>query len=292
MQPFTAILVLMLAAAAATAAGPDFAADVAGFLDRHCVDCHAGPDAEMGLALDGFADEAAVLAARPRWRKILSRMDSGEMPPPEATRPPAAEVDAFLAAVRGTFARADAAPPDPGPAPIRRLSRAEYDNTIRDLFGTDLRAAANFPPDGVGYGFANIADVLTVSPLLMDRYLDAAEQVAALVLPAEPAKPVRRQVPGHEAGPPHERVPRERFRTLRGSEREPFLSGPLHINMVADPEGEYVVRARLYATAADDGPVRVVLMAAGRGSRSRVMAWLLWRTPPGPRRGGGGRVRS
>ncbi len=270
MQRARLIPVGVLAAWAAAATAGEFQADVAGFLERHCLDCHTGPEAEMGLALDGFGDEAAVLVARPRWRKVLSRVASGEMPPPEAGRPAAAERDAFLGTVREAFARADAAPPDPGPTTIRRLSRAEYDNTVRDLFRTDIRAGAAFPADGVGYGFANIADVLTVSPLLMERYLDAAEEIALKVLPLKPAQPVRRQQEGKWCEPASPRVPQDQFRPLRASESDPVLSGPLHTPVAIDPEGEYVVRARLYATAADDRPVRVALLAAGRKMAARL----------------------
>lgn len=262
----------LVAAWAGIASAGDFTVDVAGFLDRHCIDCHAGSDAEMGLTLDGFRDEAAVLAARPGWRKILSRVESGEMPPPEAERPAAAERAAFLAAVRASFARADAAPPDPGPTVIRRLSRAEYDNTIRDLFQTDFRAGAAFPADGVGYGLANIADVLTVSPLLMERYLAAAEEVAALVLPVEPPVPVARYKAGKECEPSHRSLPRNPFRRIRGGEENPAATGPLNTPAAIDAAGEYVVRARVYAESPDGGPVRVALMAAGRHMNARLPA--------------------
>ena len=188
MQRIGLIPVVLAAACGGLASAHDFPADVVDFLDRHCVDCHSGPDAEMGFRLDDLRDEATVLTARPRWRKILSRVAAGEMPPPEAERPVAAAQDAFLTEVRAAFARADAAPPDPGPTLIRRLSRVEYDRTIHDLFETDFEAGAAFPADGVGYGFTNIADVLTVSPLLMERYLDAADQVAAKVLPVAAPK--------------------------------------------------------------------------------------------------------
>ena len=270
MQRAKLIPIGILAAWTATAAAGDFGADVAGFLDRHCVDCHAGSDAEMGLALDGPRNEAAVLADRPRWRKVVARVEAGEMPPPEAERPPAAEVDAFLATVRGGFARGDAAPPDPGPTVIRRLSRTEYDNTIRDLFHTDLRAGATFPADGVGYGFANIADVLTVSPLLMERYLDAAEQVAAQVLPATEPKPVRREIAGKHCEPASAQVPRDKFRPIRASESEIILAGPLNTTVAVDPDGNYMVRARLYATSPDGRPVRAALMVAGRKMHERL----------------------
>lgn len=272
MQRATAIAIAVLASWAVTAAAGDFQADVTGFLDRHCVDCHAGPNPEMGLSLEGFRDQSAVLAARPRWRQILSRVESGEMPPPEAERPAAADRDAFLRAVRESFAKADAAPPDPGPTVIRRLSRAEYDNSIRDLFGTGFRAGETFPADGVGYGFTNIADVLTVSPLLMERCLDAAEAVAEQVLPSTPRKPVRREIQGRHCEPASPRVPQGRFRPVCATEAELVLSGPLNIPAKIDPAGEYIVRARLYATSPDDRPVRVALMLAGRTMAERLPA--------------------
>jgi hypothetical protein len=264
-------LVLAVAWGGLAVAG-DFTADAVGFLERHCIDCHAGPDAEMGFRLDDLRDEATVLAARPRWRKIQSRVAAGEMPPPDAERPPAAAQDAFLAAVSAACARADAAPPDPGPSVIRRLSRAEYDNTIRDLFQTDFRAGAAFPADGVGYGFTNIADVLTVSPLLMDRYLDAAAEVAARVLPVAAPKPVARRMPGMECDPKASGLPREPFRALRAGAAEPALSGPLTTPAATDAAGEYVVRARVFADSPDGGPVRVALMAAGRRMGERLPA--------------------
>jgi hypothetical protein len=80
------------------------------------------------------------------------------------------------------------AKPDPGRVTIRRLNREEYNNTLRDLLGVDARPANDFPSDGVGYGFDNIGDVLSISPLLMERYLDAAQTVAELAVPLEAAK--------------------------------------------------------------------------------------------------------
>ena len=272
MQRAKLITVAVLATSALAARADDFSTDVAGFLDRHCIDCHAGPDAEMGLTLDAFQAEASIATSRPRWRQILSRVAAGEMPPAEVERPDPAEVDRFLEAVRAACGRADAAPPDPGPALIRRLSRVEYENTIRDLFGTELRASANFPPDGVGYGFTNVADVLTVSPLLMERFLDAAEQVAARVVPVEPPKPVRRETAGRHCLPVNPHVPKDEFRPIRAAESSAMLSGPISTTVAFETDGEYVVRARLYATAADAGPVRVALMAGGRRMAERLTA--------------------
>jgi hypothetical protein len=262
----------MVMAAATLAAAGDFQADVTGYLERHCLDCHAGPEAEMGFDLAPVRSETDVLGDRPRWRKILGRVAAGEMPPPdEASPPPAAERDAFLATVRDAIARTDtAAPPDPGPTVLRRLNRAEYDNTIRDLFRTDFQAGETFPADGVGYGFSNIADVLTVSPLLMERYLAAAEDVAARVLPVVPPKPVVREMAGRFCEPAGPHVPRDQFRPIRADADGPILAGPLNTPAPLDADGEYVVRARLYATAPDGRPVKAALMVAGNGMTARL----------------------
>jgi len=259
-------------AVATLAAAGEFQSDVLGYVERHCLDCHAGPEAEMGFDLAPVRSGIDVLGDRQRWRKILSRVAAGEMPPPDdATPPPAAERDAFLATVRDAIARADATvPPDPGPNVLRRLNRAEYDNTIRDLFSTDFQAGETFPADGVGYGFSNIADVLTVSPLLMERYLAAAEDVAARVLPVVPPKPVVREIAGRFCEPANPHVPRDRFRPIRADADEPILAGPLSTPAPLDADGEYVVRARLYATAPDGRPVKAALMVAGRKMETRL----------------------
>ena len=112
------------------------------------------------------------------------------MPPPPRPQPKAAEVEAVSAAVQALFDRADAAAkPNAGRVTIRRLNRTEYNNTIRDLVGIDFKPADDFPADDVGYGFDNIGDVLSVSPLLLEKYLSAAEAILdqAIVI-ADPPK--------------------------------------------------------------------------------------------------------
>ena len=116
-----------------------------------------------------------------------------EMPPPERPQPKPAEVEAVTAAIQGIFDRADAAAkPNAGRVTIRRLNRTEYNNTIRDLVGVDFKPADDFPADDVGYGFDNIGDVLSVSPLLLEKYLSAAEAILdqAIVI-ADPPKPTK-----------------------------------------------------------------------------------------------------
>lgn len=253
----------MLVSAAAPVAAADLPPVVVGFLRDHCHDCHAGAKPDAGLALDTFATHATIRSDRPRWHAILGRVAHGEMPPAEADQPADAARAAFVAGVRAAFAAADSGPPDPGPAPPRRLNRAEYDATIRDLLGADFRAAAAFPEDEVGHGFANMADVLTVSPLLLERFLDAAETIAVQAIPADvPAPPVR-QTKGRHLWPVREDLAGVVFREVRADGENPAATGPLWLPIALAATGEYLVRARLYATSPAGQPVEVALMAEG-----------------------------
>src|SRR5206468_1049122 len=124
-----------------------------------------------------------------RWRDVVEMVRSGEMPPDDKPQPSAEEKRRFLASVAGVLAKADAGKPDPGRLTVRRLNRNEYNNTIRDLLHIEFRPADDFPSDDVGFGFDNIADVLTVSPVLMERYLDAADKIAAQAIPLSAIAP-------------------------------------------------------------------------------------------------------
>ena len=129
----------------------------------------------------------SLTAGREGWEKIIRKMRTGEMPPKGIPKPPPAQVDALAKFVEGEFARADKSlKPDPGRVTARRLNRNEYSNTIRDLLGVDFHAERDFPTDDSGYGFDNIGDVLTISPILMEKYMDAAERIAARAIGADP----------------------------------------------------------------------------------------------------------
>ncbi len=157
-----------------------FDATVLPFVKRYCLDCHSGADAEQGVQLDKYHAGEAASEDQATWRKVLRMLRARKMPPKHSRRPKDAEYDAVNAWLEATLRQADpAGPPDPGRVTIRRLNRAEYTNTIRDLLGVEFNAAADFPSDDVGYGFDDIGDVLTLPPLLMEKYLAAAEQIAA-----------------------------------------------------------------------------------------------------------------
>jgi hypothetical protein len=180
---------------------PDFAREVRPVLDHYCVKCHGGAKPKGGLALDAFADEGAAARAVAVWEKVADRLRTREMPPPGRPRPTAGEVAALdrwmlLCAFGVDCVR----PPDPGHVTLRRLNRAEYNNTVRDLLGVGLRPADDFPADDAGYGFDNVGDVLATPPSLAEKYLAAAEALVGaawkdeasrtrnLVKPVDPAR--------------------------------------------------------------------------------------------------------
>ncbi len=238
----------------------DFATAGFGFLQKHCVHCHGEKTRRADLALHGYRDEAAVLKDRKTWEAVVNMVRSGEMPPKKRPRPDAAEIDAFLRSVEAAFARAERnAPPDPGRVTVRRLNRAEYNNTIRDLVGVDFQPAEDFPSDDVGHGFDNIGDVLSLSPLLLERYLVAAEGIAQQAIAVVPPKPRTRHLESRFLLPYLEpsRSRGIRWRPLSGTET-------LRTTYRLSTAGDYVIGVRAYGTSPDAEPARLALLADGK----------------------------
>ena len=182
----------------AAAAATRFHDEVESILADHCASCHGNGSKKGGVALDGFESDDALLARRDLWNNVLKNVRAGLMPPSDKPRPTAEEIKTLETWIKRDAFRLDPSNPDPGRVTLRRLNRVEYRNTIRDLMGIDFRADEEFPADDSGYGFDNIGDVLTVSPLLLEKYLQAAETIVATAVPAV-ARVVRtRTVPGAE----------------------------------------------------------------------------------------------
>ncbi len=170
----------------------DFAKTVSPVLNQTCGQCHNARMATAGLNITEFDSVDSIASNRAGWNKILARVEAGEMPPPGVTTSSPEQLDAMAAFVRGAIETADAsAAPDPGRITAHRLNRNEYSNTVRDLLGVNFRADRYFPTDDSGDGFDNIGEVLTVSPVLMDRYLNAAERIAKWTLSTDvPPAPI------------------------------------------------------------------------------------------------------
>jgi len=152
---------------------------IAPFVKKHCLECH-GPDVQEGdIAFDRFQSVASLQADQKTWQRALEMLRSGAMPPEDAEQPSERQRREVVHAIEQAIYQIDCdEEPDPGRVTIRRLNRAEYNNTVRDLLGVKFRPADDFPSDDVGGGFDNIGDVLTLPPLLMEKYLAAAERIA------------------------------------------------------------------------------------------------------------------
>ena len=117
------------------------------------------------------------------WEKVVEKLKPGQMPPPGVPPPPAEIATAVTRWLESEFARQDRlVKPDAGRVTARRLNRAEYNNTIRDLLGVDIRPADNFPGGQAAFGFDNISDALNLSPVLLEKYMDAAERAVRTAL--------------------------------------------------------------------------------------------------------------
>src|SRR4051794_25548965 len=140
------------------------------------------------MALDsGDPTKAGDDAAK--WERVLRKMRRGEMPPPGLPRPDAATAASFTASLEAALDRAAVEHPNPGRPAVHRLNRAEYTNAIRDLLALDIQAGSSLPVDDSGYGFDNIADVLSMSPALLERYFSAARMVSRLAVGDLTTKP-------------------------------------------------------------------------------------------------------
>jgi mono/diheme cytochrome c family protein len=152
-----------------------FQAATRALFDETCSQCHNPTDADGGLDVTEYASPESLSTRRAGWESILGKLRSGEMPPSGVARRQDL-IDGLVRFLDAELERADLnAKPDPGRVTLRRLNRSEYTNTIRDLLAVDFRADQSFPADDSGEGFDNIGDVLTVSPVLMEKYLAAAE---------------------------------------------------------------------------------------------------------------------
>lgn len=158
-----------------------FQESVRPFLATYCLGCHGKDEPEGDLDLSAFTTTESVARALPHWELVVEQLEAGSMPPAKAKKRPTDEaralVVAWIEAVRQREARRNAG--DPGPVPVRRLSNSEYDHTIRDLTGFDLRPTREFPVDPANEaGFDNSAESLAMSPALVKKYLQAARLVA------------------------------------------------------------------------------------------------------------------
>ena len=194
---------------------PVYSRDVEPLFDRYCMKCHDRAAARGGVVLEDLLDEILDKEHQSLLIRVADNLRSESMPPEGEPRPVAGEsellndwLDTAIATVRR----------DAGSVHLRRLNRAEYNNTIRDLIGIDLRPAADFPSDDIGYGFDNIGEVLSTPPMLVEMYLSAADKVISVAFQHSEAI-------GRILNPPADAFPLA-FRKYRAPVRTPPGQGP------------------------------------------------------------------
>ena len=215
--------------------------DYPAFLNKYCITCHSDKTKAGGMSLvDATADieRDNIPAHADIWEKVIRKVRVGMMPPQGLPRPDQATRDAFVSGLQNALDRAAVAKPNPGRPLVHRLNRTEYANAIRDLLALDVDSASLLPPDDSGYGFDNIADVLGVSPVLLERYLSAAGKISALAV-----------------GDPGVGPAGETFRVRQDASQDVHIEGlpigtvgGLLAKITLPLDGEYVLQPMLFRT--------------------------------------------
>jgi hypothetical protein len=175
----TAALAASLATsvAAPKSAAAHFRKSIQPVLNKYCSDCHEDGMHKGNVSFDELGADADLVANQALWSKVLKNVRAGLMPPENKDRPDPAERQRLEAWIKYEAFGIDPKNPDPGRVTVRRLNRIEYRNTVQDLMGVEFDTETEFPQDDSGYGFDNIGDVLTVSPMLLEKYFAAAQTI-------------------------------------------------------------------------------------------------------------------
>jgi hypothetical protein len=192
-----AVSCLRVLARADESALASFGREAQPILEDHCYDCHGDGSKKGGVQLDGFKTDSDV-RNRALWFRVMKNVRAGIMPPASEARVSPQEEKALMTWIKLQAFSLDPAHPDPGRITLRRLNRVEYRNTVRELTGVNFDTLKEFPADDTGQGFDNLADVLTISPMLLERYLDAAQSIIGEVVPTQPRVVAAQTIPGRQ----------------------------------------------------------------------------------------------
>jgi mono/diheme cytochrome c family protein len=216
-------------------------------LDQYCVTCHNDVQKTAGLVLSAL-DVTEIGMHAETWEKVVRKIRTGAMPPAGVRRPSRADYDLLASTLEDVLGRSADALRSAGRSSVARLNRAEYSNAVRDLLAVDIDTQSLLPADDSGYGFDNIADVLSMSPALLERYISAADKISRLAIGNEALRP---RVETYSM--------RSDYRQdARMGEEFPFgTRGGLTIRHFFPADGEYLLKIRLQRQANKQvGPIR------------------------------------
>ena len=207
-------------------------------LDQYCVTCHSAGLMTGGLELESI-DVESIPATAEIWERVIRKVGGNMMPPAGMPAPDDIARSTFVSSLEAELNQAARNNPNPGRALLHRFNRAEYANAIRDLLALDVDPALLLPPDDSSYGFDNIADVLGMSPLLMERYVSAAERISALAV-GDMSLPASAEM---------YRLKMDQIQTDRMEGLPVGTRGGTLIRHGFPIDGEYIIRVRLWKTS-------------------------------------------
>jgi len=229
--------------------------EVLPILEKYCFDCHGEGTAKGELSLDSWKSSAERVADLHVWKEVLRNVSLKVMPPPKRKAQPSEEERSVIENwIERRVFHYDPGNPDPGRVTIRRLNRQEYNNTVRDLLHVNFKPAEDFPPDDTGYGFDTIGDVLTLSPVLLEKYMNAAQRVmdSAIRTQEPPGKTQHYPAQSLKGGQMHS-----------GSRILPTV-GSISLRHDFSQDGEYIIRVRAAAHQAGGEAAKMTLNVNGK----------------------------
>jgi hypothetical protein len=258
--------------AAENPAAAHFRKEVQPILVEYCYDCHGEGTSKGKVAFDEFKSDDELLGKHDLWSKVLKNLRAGLMPPEKKPRPSAEQVRRLENWIKQEAFGIDPKDPDPGRVTIRRLNRVEYRNTIHDLMGFDFNVDDELPPDDTGFGFDNIGDVLSLSPMLLEKYMQAAESIVAAAVPRVTRVVREKTIPGRDFCNPDGEGSGGRSKDRYSFYEESTLTHAF----TAEQAGSYRVELELEVAGQfdfDPGRCRIVFKVDDRELRSEELGW-------------------
>src|SRR5438477_7391113 len=254
-------------AAAEVSAAAHFRKEIQPLLSQYCYDCHGDGEKKGNVAFDELKTDDALLN-HDLWLKVLKNTRAGLMPPAKKPRPSSEQQQKLEQWIKSDAFGIDAQNPDPGRVTVRRVNRVEYRNTIRDLTGFDFKVDEELPPDDTGYGFDTIGDVLSISPLLLEKYMHAAETIAAGAVPRAPLVVAEKTIAGSAFKPEKGTNTGERIsfysETIVTNSFKAAHAGSYRIALDFDVAGQFDF---------DPGRCRIVFKADDRELFAQELGW-------------------